>query len=216
MFTGIIQELGTVEKLLVQPEAAKLTVRAQKILADVQLGDSIAVNGVCLTVVDFSRYRFTVDIMPETLRRTNLGLLKQGDPVNLEPALRLGGRLGGHLVSGHIDDVGRITAKYKEGNAVIFSISAPPPVMRYLVPKGSIAIDGISLTVATLARDYFTVSVIPHTAAQTTLGQKNVNELVNLENDLIGKYVARLLAGQREAENPSGITLEKLNQYGFF
>jgi len=215
IFTGIIQELGIVQNLQVQQDAAKLSVRAKKILADVNLGDSIAVNGVCLTVVDFSRHHFTVDMMPETLRRTNLGQLKPGDPVNLEPALMLGGRLGGHLVSGHIDAVGKITAKYQESNAIIFRIAAPPAVMQYIIPKGSIAVDGISLTVATLEQDTFTVSVIPHTAAQTTLGKRKVNDLVNLENDLIGKYVARLLAGQREAENTGEVTLEMLSNYGF-
>lgn len=215
IFTGIIQELGVVVKLQVRQDAARLTVGAEKVLAGVQLGDSIAVNGVCLTVVDFSERHFTVDIMPETLRRTNLAELKPGDIVNLEPALTLGARLGGHLVSGHIDDVGRIAARHQEGNAIILRISAPPAVMKYIIPKGSIAVDGISLTVTSLEKSAFTVSVIPHTAAQTNLGQRKVNDPVNLENDLIGKYVARLLAGQEEDEKNGDISLEMLTNYGF-
>lgn len=215
MFTGIIEEQGIVRSLAVQQESARLTVSAQKVLEDVRLGDSIAVNGVCLTVVAFFAHEFTADMMPETLRKTNLAYLKPGDRVNLERALALGGRLGGHLVSGHVDGVGLITEKRPEGNAVIFRFQAPPGVIRYVVPKGSVAIDGISLTVADVRDDTFSVSVIPHTAAMTTLGVKKAGDKVNLENDMIGKYVDRLLTAYREDEKKSDISMEFLKASGF-
>lgn len=215
MFTGIIEELGTVRSLTVQSEAARLTVAAHKVLTDVRIGDSIAVNGVCLTVVSFSSGEFTVDVMPETFRKTNLMQLKPGNPVNLERAMALGGRLGGHLVSGHVDGVGIISEKKTEGNAVVFRFTAPPEVLRFIIPKGSVGIDGISLTVADTAPDSFSVSVIPHTAAHTTLGKKNPGDMVNLENDLIGKYVERLLHAHRETERRDDISLEFLKANGF-
>lgn len=213
MFTGIVEELGFVKSVSVRAESAKLGVTAAKVLTDVRLGDSIAVNGVCLTVVSFSAREFVADVMPETLRKTNLIQLKPGDPVNLERALALGGRLGGHLVSGHIDGTGRITERRTEGNAVIFRFSTSGDVLRYVIPKGSVAVDGISLTVADTGNDWFSVSVIPHTASQTTLGHKNIGDTVNLENDMIGKYVDRLLASQREDKQE--ISMDMLKANGF-
>lgn len=215
MFTGIVEELGFVKSLSVEGDAAKLRVTAQRVLTDVRLGDSIAVNGVCLTVVSFSPREFTADVMPETLRKSNLIRLKPGDPVNLERALALGGRLGGHLVSGHVDGTGRITESRLEGNAVIYRFSAPPDVIRFVIPKGSVAVDGISLTVADTGTDWFSVSVIPHTASVTTLGSKSVGDMVNLENDMIGKYVERLLATQREAKEKEDISMDFLKANGF-
>ena len=172
MFTGIIEELGTVRSLDVSGEAARIKIVARRVLADIRLGHSIAINGVCLTVSAFSGNSFSADVMPETLRKTNLLQLKPGDQVNLERALALGGRLGGHLVSGHIDTTGKVLKRYNESNAIIFHFSAPAEVIRLLVPKGSVAVDGISLTVATVGRDTFSVSVIPHTATETTLGYR--------------------------------------------
>lgn len=198
MFTGIIEEIGTVKSLVVRSESAKLQIAARKVLADVRLGDSIAVNGVCLTVISFSPQEFTADVMPETLRKTNLVELKPGQVVNLERALALGGRLGGHLVSGHVDGTGRIRDRRLEENAVVVWIAAAREVLRLIVPKGSITVDGISLTVVDVSHDAFSVSLIPHTAEQTTLGHKAPGELVNLENDLIGKYVERLLATNQD------------------
>lgn len=215
MFTGIVEELGFVKSLSVRGESAQLGITAVHVLTDVKLGDSIAVNGVCLTVVSFSAREFVADVMPETLRKTNLIQLKPGDPVNLERALALGGRLGGHLVSGHADGVGRITERRAEGNAVIFRFSTSPDVLRYIIPKGSVAVDGISLTVADTGTDWFSVSVIPHTASQTTLGSKNKGDMVNLENDMIGKYVDRLLASQRDEKQKEEISMELLKANGF-
>lgn len=215
MFTGIVEELGVVKLLSVRGKAAQLRLSAQTVLTDVRLGDSIAVNGVCLTVVSFSVREFTVDVMPETLRKSNLMELKPGDPVNLERALALGGRLGGHLVSGHVDGIGSIMERRLEGNAVIYQFSVPPEVLRYIIPKGSVAIDGISLTVADMGLDWFSVSVIPHTVSSTTLGRKSEGEKVNLENDLIGKYVERLLFSQRDEKQKEDISMDFLMKTGF-
>jgi riboflavin synthase len=215
MFTGIVEELGTVKSLSVRSESGRLSLTAQRVLSDVRLGDSIAVNGVCLTVVSFSAREFTADVMPETLRKTNLNRLRPGDPVNLERAMALGGRLGGHLVSGHIDGTGRIIERREEGNAVIFRFSTAPDVLRYIIPKGSVAIDGISLTVADLSLEGFSVSVIPHTAAMTTLGCKGEGDMVNLENDMIGKYVDRLLQIQHGDRQKEDLSMEFLKANGF-
>lgn len=221
MFTGLVEELGKVKNLIKGARSVRLTVAADKVLADVKLGDSIAVNGACLTVVDYGDHYFTADVMPETVDRTALAALKPGHIVNLERTLQVGGRLGGHIVSGHIDGVGRIRSKEKNDNAVIVSILAGPEIMRYIVKKGSVAIDGISLTIVSCGPDWFTVSLIPHTAAMTTLGVKGPGDPVNLETDIIGKYVEKLM-GQYQADSPSGeappaggLTLDKLRQYGF-
>ena len=214
MFTGIVEELGTVRRVLPGARAGKIVIGAHKVLEDVHIGDSIAVNGVCLTVVSASADEFTADVMPETLRKSGLGTLKAGDPVDLERAMAADGRFGGHIVSGHIDGVGRIVETRPEENAVIVTISAPPEILALIVEKGSIAIDGISLTVASLSRTTFSVSLIPHTAAQTVLLKKHAGDVVNLENDIVGKYVQKLLSGAAGSQ-PSGLTLEYLQANGF-
>lgn len=201
MFTGIVEELGTVRSIQRGAKSIRLTVAAQVVTADVKLGDSIAVNGVCLTVVQYARHWFTADVMPETMDKTVVSGLKSGDTVNLERALRVGDRLGGHIVSGHVDGVGMIKTQTADDNAVIVKISAAPGVMRYVTNKGSIAVDGISLTVVDTGIDWFTVSLIPQTAAVTTLGLKQVNDPVNLEVDVIGKYVEKMLGVVEQ--NPS-------------
>jgi len=218
VFTGIIEELGTLRRIERGTDAARLLIAAREILTDARLGDSIAVNGVCLTVTSFDagRGEFTVDVMAETLARTNLGELKAGDRVNLERAMRLGGRLGGHLVSGHIDGVGRILSREPRGIAMVFTVQAPPEVMRYIIRKGSVAVDGISLTVVDHGEDSFRVSIIPHTARMTTLGFKGPGATVNLEADMLAKYVERMLSrgAERDAE-AGGLTVEFLMRHGF-
>ncbi len=211
MFTGIIEELGGVKALRRDSGAARLTVSALTVLDGTALGDSICVNGVCLTVIDMSKNDFSVDVAVETLNVTNLGDLRIGTKVNLERALQLSARIGGHLVSGHVDAVGHIRNKREEGNGWRISINAPDTVLRYVIKKGSIAIDGISLTVADVEKTGFSVAMIPHTAKLTTLGFKSAGESVNLETDLIGKYVERLLSGRVEG----GVSLELLKENGF-
>ena len=215
MFTGLVEELGKVKNIARGAKSVRLTVAGHKVLEDVKLGDSIAVNGTCLTVVDFSRDCFTADVMPETVDRTALAGLKPGDTVNLERTLRVGDRLGGHIVSGHIDGVGTILAKEQNDNAVIVRIGAGPEVMRYIIQKGSIAIDGTSLTVVDFGPDWFTVSLIPHTAAMTTVGLKATGQPVNLEADIIGKYVEKLLGFSQTAQPAEKLTLGFLEQHGF-
>lgn len=191
MFTGLIEEQG---RVLTPPRNGKLSLAASKVTEGLALGDSIAVNGVCLTVSAFSGQRFTADVMPETLHRSNLGELRTGSLVNLERALPATGRFGGHFVSGHIDGVGSLLSVRPEGNALIFSIRAAPELLRGIVEKGSVAIDGISLTVVEVTETLFSVSVIPHTAAVTTLAGKRPGDRLNLETDMIGKYVLRALS----------------------
>jgi len=212
MFTGIIEELGTVRSVEVRGEGARLTVEAPGIVAGARRGDSVAVNGVCLTITERTETAFAADVMAETMAKTNLGQLRRGARVNLERALRLGDRLGGHLVTGHVDGVGTITGRERVGIATVVTIRAPQEVVRYLIPKGSVAVDGISLTVVEVRGDAFTVSIIPHTAAVTTLGFKQPGDTVNLEADVIGKYVARFL---RREEGGQGITLDFLARSGF-
>lgn len=215
MFTGLVEELGKVKHIARGAKSVRLTVAGHKVLEDVKMGDSIAVNGTCLTVVDFSRGWFTADVMPETVDRTALAALKSGDTVNLERTLRVGDRLGGHIVSGHIDGVGTILAKEQNDNAIVVRIGAGPEVMRYIIQKGSIAVDGTSLTVVDFGSDWFTVSLIPHTAANTTVGLKATGEPVNLEADIIGKYVEKLLGFRQAAKPAEQITMEFLQQHGF-
>jgi riboflavin synthase len=200
MFSGIVVEIGTVKALEASAETASLTIEASPGFSDVAIGESIAVDGVCLTVVDHRRNMFVVDISPETLRATNLGELRPGDGVNLERSLSLNDRIGGHLVSGHVDGVGRIIAKRPEANALHYDMQVPKGLMRYIVPKGSIAVDGISLTVVACRPDGFQVTIIPHTAAVTTIGRKALGATVNLECDMIGKYVERALQSRLEGE----------------
>lgn len=193
MFTGIVEELGTVNNLVIGHKSAKLTITADRILQDVRIGDSIAVNGVCLTVTSFSKNGFCCDVMPETVNKTVLKTLIAGSRVNLERALRLDSRLGGHLVTGHVDGTGLISAKQPFDNAVLITISAEEDLLRYIIKKGSVAIDGISLTVVDCGDTWFSVSIIPHTLAVTTLNFKTIGDKVNLETDMIGKYVERML-----------------------
>lgn len=215
MFTGIIEEIGHIEQIVRGQKSVSLTVRASKVLSDAQLGDSIAVNGVCLTVTDLSGSHFTADVMAETLRRSGLGQLKKGSPVNLERAMAANGRFGGHIVSGHIDGTGSILRMEREDNAVWVTISAEDSILRYIVEKGSIAIDGISLTVAYVDDTCFRVSVIPHTAEETTLVRGRIGDTVNLECDIVGKYIEKLMKQPREGTPPETITMEFLAAHGF-
>lgn len=196
MFTGIVEEVGTIYGMLTGSKAGSLHIKASLVREGSKVGDSIAVNGVCLTVTQFTASGFVVDVMPETLNKTNLGELRYGDPVNLERAMSVGDRLGGHLVSGHVDGRGRILSKKQRENAVLYEIEAATDIQRYIIPRGSVTVDGISLTVVDVHANSFSLSIIPHTVTVTTLGKKNVGDHVNLENDLIGKYVERLLAVQ--------------------
>jgi riboflavin synthase len=206
VFTGIVQEAGNI----VSATAGKLTVGADQTLKDLQTGGSIAVNGVCLTVTACDNKSFSVEVMPETLKRTNLGLLHPGDRVNLERPLKLNGEIGGHIVQGHIDDTGRVVLTAREGESLLMEFQAEPEVMRYIVPKGFIAVDGISLTVTTKDTDSFDVSIVGYTRQHTTLADKKPGDLVNLEVDIIGKYVAEL------NKTPSaGVTAAFLQEHGF-
>jgi riboflavin synthase len=194
MFTGIIEELGRVRAITPTQGGARLEIEAKTVLDDVVLGASIAVNGCCLTVVELGAGSWSADAVVETLARTNLGRLAAGDPVNLERPLRLADRLGGHLVQGHVDDTGTLTARTPQTDgSVLMQFAAPPDVMRYVVHKGSITVDGISLTIAAVSEDGFSVAVIPHTLDVTTLGGRETGALVNLEVDMLAKYVERLL-----------------------
>jgi len=211
MFTGIIEEMGSVKALRRSGGSARLTLSASTVLEGTVLGDSICVNGVCLTVVELETAEFSADVAVETLRVTNLGELTAGSKVNLERALQLSARIGGHLVSGHVDAVGRIRERREEGNGWRILFDAPETVLRYVIKKGSIAIDGISLTVADVDPAGFSIAMIPHTAKLTTLGYKKAGDTVNLEADIIGKYVERLLGGRAEG----GVSLELLRKNGF-
>lgn len=214
MFTGIIEEVGKVAKIHKQGEFAQLTITGSKIFSDMQLGDSIAVNGVCLTVTAFGNQHFCADVMSETLNRTALGELQPNSPVNLERAMAANGRFGGHIVSGHIDGTGEIVSITPAQNAVWYQIKTEPKLMRYIIEKGSITIDGISLTVVDCDESSFRVSIIPHTLSQTTLGTKKIGSRVNLENDVIGKYVEKLIATSTNQPS-SNLTEIFLREAGF-
>lgn len=211
MFTGIIEEIGKVERIQKNSRNCKLSIKASKILTDIHLGDSIAVNGICLTVTHFNHQAFTVDVMNETWSRTALTLLKNGSEVNLERALSVNGRLGGHVVTGHIDGTGKISSIKKDDNAIWYQINTQKEILDLIVEKGSITIDGISLTVAKVSKLNFSVSVIPHTLEQTILKSKQVGSTVNLENDILGKYVQKLMDNSPKSE----ISKELLYQNGF-
>ena len=206
MFTGIVEELGKVTSA----QAGNLVLTANEVLPGMKLGSSIAINGVCLTVTDFNNNSFSVDVMPETLKRTNLGLLRAGDRVNLERPLALGGQLGGHLVQGHVDDTGRVASVIPEGEAMLIRFESPPEVMRFAVEKGFIAVDGVSLTIVSKDASSFWVSVVDYTQKHTTLGSQQVGDLVNLEADIIAKYVEQLSQAHR-----TGITADFLQEHGF-
>jgi len=215
VFTGIVEELGLLRSVRRGADSARLVIEAREVLKDIHLGDSIAVNGVCLTAVSVGAGIWAADVMAETLAKSNLGALKAGDRVNLERALRLSDRLGGHLVSGHIDGVGTIAGLAKQDIATLVTVGAPAEVMRYIIKKGSVAIDGISLTVMDFKPDSFRVSLIPHTARLTTLGFKKEGDAVNLEGDIIGKYVEKLLAWRGEAGQETKINMGFLTEHGF-
>lgn len=210
MFTGIIEEIGKVISVGRNGGGYSLKVSAEKVLEGTKVGESISCNGVCLTVTEIGRGCFCVDVMPETMNRTNIGGLKSGASLNLERALSLASRLGGHIVSGHIDGVGMITALRRDNNAIRMVVSAPGKILRYIVEKGSVAIDGISLTVVSVDEKGFEVSIIPHTQRESTLVAKNVGDSVNIENDLIAKYLEKLTG---HSENR--LTLDFLNKNGF-
>ena len=216
MFTGIIEEVGALERLA----GGEIAIRAKKVLEDVALGDSIAVDGICLTVTHFDAAHFTADVMPETVRRTSLAELRRGSRVNLERALTLKSRLGGHIVSGHIDGAGTIAAMREEGNAILLTVRASADILRYIVEKGSVALDGISLTVASVGAADFTVSLIPHTREITNLREKSVGSRLNIETDILGKYVEKLFPGgcalgSAAPKGKDGITMDFLRQQGF-
>lgn len=206
MFTGIVEEVGTFQSRRGQ----RVTIAAQKVLEDTKEGDSIAVNGACLTVAALGKGTFSIDVMPETLRLTNLGQLRRGDGINLERAAAVGQRLGGHFVQGHVEATGRIVSFTPEKEAVIARFWAPPQIMRYVVTKGFIAVDGISLTVVERNADYFTVSLVSYTQEHTTIARKRPGDLVNLETDILAKYVEQLLRGEG-----GGLTWEGLTRQGF-
>ena len=216
IFTGIIEELGVVKSIAINGASGCITIKAKKVLEGTQLGDSIAVNGTCLTVTSINSDSFSADVMAETVKRTSLSQVGKGDLVNLERAMILNGRFGGHIVSGHIDGTGTITKYTKEENAIWVTIKAPDEILDLIVEKGSICIDGISLTVATVSDQDFQVSIIPHTAKETTLIHKKVGSLVNLENDIVGKYIKKLMENNQEeqAKKASGLTMEMLEEYG--
>lgn len=209
MFTGIIEEIGEIAAIKNGVRSCALTVKGNVIFGDLKIGDSVAVNGVCLTAASINGNTFTADVMAETIRRSNLGTLKIGSEVNLERAMPANGRFGGHIVSGHIDGTGFVRSLVREDNAVWVTVTADERIMKYIVEKGSAAIDGISLTVARVYKDAFAVSIIPHTGAQTTLLSKKTGDRVNLECDIVGKYVEKLV------KKPSGITEEFLKKYNF-
>lgn len=217
MFTGIIEEVGHIAAIKNGTASVRLTIAAEKVLRDVNIGDSIAVNGTCLTVTQYTDKSFSADVMPESVRKTSLSELKTGSLVNLERALQVGVRLGGHIVSGHIDGTGKLISKKPEDNAIIVAISAAKDILKYIVKKGSVTVDGISLTVVDVDSSKFSVSLIPHTASITTIGQKSTGASVNIETDILGKYVEKLLF-LRETEGtpqPSGIDINFLSKNGF-
>lgn len=220
MFTGIIEEIGKITAVVKGQRSSQLWVQGELVMDDLKLGDSVAVNGVCLTVSQLHGNKWMADVMSETLNRSNLGDLKGGSAVNLERAMPANGRFGGHIVAGHIDGIGHIVQITKDDNAVIFEIKAPPKILRYIIEKGSIAIDGISLTVIGMTVDCFKVSIIPHTVKQTILGVKKSGDLVNLENDLVGKYIESLLLNPPpktdcNQEKSSSLTIDFLTEAGF-
>lgn len=226
MFTGIVEEIGTVQQVRRGVSSAVFTLSKPASFDDLHLGDSIAVNGVCLTVISFDRSSFSADVMPETLDRSSLGALRQGSKVNLERAMPAMGRFGGHFVSGHIDGTGTFSSIQRDDNAIWYTVQTSAELLRYIIEKGSIALEGISLTVARTSKESFSVSIIPHTATETTLSLKRVGDIVNLETDMVAKYIENFMMGSREsgsfvrpssaaATTNSNITPEFLIQNGF-
>lgn len=218
MFTGIVEEIGTISNLKRGVHSATLTIKAKKILEDIHIGDSICVNGVCLTATSYTPTTFCADIMHETLNRSSFQTLSIGDSVNLERAMSANGRFGGHFVSGHIDCIGRISSVQKDDNAVVYAVEPSKNISRFIVEKGSIAIDGISLTITKVTDSTLSISAIPHTIRETVLSQKRIGDMVNLEVDVIGQFVEKLLYPDRHqasSEQSSSITLSFLRENGF-
>lgn len=210
MFTGIIQEIGVIQRITLGG-AFKLHISAKEVVEDVELGDSISVDGACLTVVEFSNEGFVVDAMPETIEKTTLKYFVSGTRVNLESSLRVGSKMGGHWVLGHVDGVGKILSKTKAANSVVYEISIPNELAKYLIPKGSVAVDGISLTLIECGEQSFKLGLIPHSFDNTTLGEKGVGAYVNLETDVVGKYIYKFVKGDSEGS----VTEDLLREAGF-
>lgn len=215
MFTGIVEEMGRVELIKRGQHSAILTIGAKKVLEETKIGDSIAVNGICLTVTSLTSKSFTADVMHETLNRSSLAKLLPGSHVNLERAMPANGRFGGHIVSGHVDGIGKIVGIKEDDISIWYRIQTTPEIMRYIVEKGSITIDGISLTVADITDQDFSISAIPHTVSQTILKEKRQGDVVNLETDILGKYVEKLVGTSQTEQKKSSITREFLLQQGF-
>jgi riboflavin synthase len=215
MFTGLIEDVGKVQKLERRGSSARLAIATALPSDEFLVGDSVAVNGACLTVTSIAGMLLSFDVSPETLDRSGLGRLASGDQVNLERAMRLSDRLGGHIVTGHIDCVATIAGRREESGNIQFFFRTPSESLRYIIEKGSVAIDGISLTVNSVTPDGFAVNIIPHTAQMTTLRFKKPGDKVNIETDIIGKYVERLLAGSGSTGEPGGISMKKLMENGF-
>ena len=209
MFAGIVEEMGAVKLLEKSMTGTRLTILAKAVMDDLPIGASVSVNGACLTVIKRNDKEFTVDVSPETMTVTNLGKLAAGSPVNLERAMKLNERIGGHLVAGHVDGVGTIRERHQEGNGTVITIEAPSEILRYCIPKGSITVDGVSLTINEVTGRSFSVMIIPHTAKVTTLGIKQQEDSVNLESDLIGKYVERLLQERGQLPPKSELVIDR-------
>lgn len=216
MFTGIVEEVGRVASITRGQKSIGLKIACTKVLEDVQVGDSIAVNGICLTVTEYGRESFLVDVMPETMRKTSLGDLNITAQVNLERALRLSDRLGGHIVSGHIDGTGILTNRVTEDNAIWLTIKARDDILRYVIQKGSVALDGISLTVAGVNSDSFKVSIIPHTTIATTLGEKHIGDTINIECDEVAKYIEKFILSNSKQIDKNGLSIDFLQENGFY
>lgn len=215
MFTGIVEEIGKIQNVRKNIKSSILTIKGDKIFEDIHIGDSISVNGVCLTVTTLNNNTFTADVMNETLSRSSLCNLENGSNVNLERAMPANGRFGGHIVSGHIDGTGKIIRIKKDGNAIWYTVTVGEKLMKYIVEKGSIAIDGISLTIAKVIVNGFSVSIVPHTAQETTLFHRLVGDIVNIENDVIGKYVDKLITCEKNKKDESNISIDFLIKNGF-
>ncbi|PLR83425.1 riboflavin synthase [Bacillus sp. V33-4] len=216
MFTGIVEEIGTLQRISQQGEALKLNIYAKKVLEDIQLGDSISINGVCLTVTEFNANSFAADVMPETYKSTSLSLLRRGSPVNLERAMAANGRFGGHFVTGHVDGTGSIIRKKTKDNAIYVDIEIPEHGIEYVVFKGSIAIDGTSLTIFAVENNLITVSLIPHTSKETVLGLKEPGEIVNIEFDMLAKYLHTIIENKMSSQQKDNrISADFLRENGF-
>ncbi len=214
VFTGLIEEMGVVQSISNSHESIVLRIKSKRVLEDVKVGDSISTNGVCLTVVDFDNASFAVDVMPATFRLTNLKNLKTGSIVNLERAMKLGDRFGGHIVSGHVDGLGELTEYKSDGNATWLTIGVDNDLLKYVIKKGSVTLDGVSLTVAELGKTYFKVSLIPETVRSTTLLDKTIGTFINIECDIVGKYIERFCVWQ-PADSKSNVTESMLKENGF-